>query len=261
VEGCERVASGSVTGGIVGSALGIISSVAGFLWVLAFIAFNDAYNSAVALQFLVFDQAHLTWVMHQSFFMNIYVYEVLDGFIGATFILSILLAVTIILVGVGLYGLGKATDTETAGTVALVSGVISGILAPILLLIGAAAGENTLTPLSIAILRFLLIEPGILEEAPVGLIVLAGGVPAVNQPALWLGLVVVGLTIILFGVVFIKLREGLPSPSLSVAIGVLSIIAGIAYMVYVPGSIIGFIMLFIISILEIVLFAQSRELT
>jgi len=249
--------SKAITTGVLGSVVGIVSSIAGILWIIRYYALAGMHDVATGIQNLPITHPDLLQVsIFLGFFQNLHVSNALEGFIGVTFILGLLIAVTLILVGVGIYGLGKIEE-KAIGTVALVFGIIGGVLALILLVAGAAAGANTPTIISIMIL---LNAPVLITTYPIPFIVLASGVPNVSLAYLWLGLIVVGVVMILFGAAFINVREGLTSPSLSVAAGVLSIIAGIFLFTGVLAPWIGFIILFVAFIMEIIIFAQSREL-
>jgi hypothetical protein len=162
-------------------------------------------------------------------------------------------------VGVGLYGLGKI-EGKTMGTVSLVFGVIGAVLALILLAAGAATGGTTHNVTSI----YLIMNPDTLIGLPpiwtLACIVVMGGVPTVNTMFLWLGLIVVGITLLFFGVTFITLREGLDSPGLSLATGVLAIIAGIFLFAGVLAPWLAFIILFVTLIMATMVFYGSREM-
>ncbi|WXG41712.1 MAG: hypothetical protein WED07_13275 [Candidatus Freyarchaeum deiterrae] len=250
--------SKSVTAGIIGSVLGIVATVIGIFWIIQYYTFSSMYQQAMAIQNLFFILYDYTIVV--GLFQNLALSSALSSFMFVTFILALLLVLTLILMGVGLYGLGKI-EGKSMGTVSLVFGVIGAILALILLLAGAATGGTTHNLTSIYLITHFSDIIGLTPIWTLAFLVVMGGVPAVNGVFLWLGLIAVGSTLIIFGATFVNLREGLDSPGLSVATGVLSIIAGIFLFMGVLAPWLAFIILFVGLIMSALVFYGSRQMS
>nr|MDO8081165.1 hypothetical protein [Candidatus Freyarchaeota archaeon] len=249
--------SKAITTGVFGSVSGIVTTVVGILWSIRYFEFIGARDSAVTIQNLpIINPSFLELAVHLGFFQNIHVSSLLSGLQGLTTILALLLVLTLILTGVGLYGLGKI-EGKSMGVVSLVVGVIAAIIVLLLLLGGAVAGSRTPTIIS---LLTSIYAPWLITQYPISVIVLAGGVPHVNILLLSLGLLVSGVALIIFGATFINVREGLDSSNLSLATGILSIIAGIVLFFVVLLAFIAFIILFVTFIMAALVFFQSREL-
>ena len=250
--------SNSITAGVFGAVMGLLTAIAGVLWSLQYYAVSSMHQSAVNIQNLLFIFGE--WEIFIGGIQNIMLSNTISGFAVLTFIFVLFALLTLILLGVGLYGLGMI-EGRAMGTVSLVVGIIGAILALILLIAGAVAGGTTHTLSSIWMISVL---PAVLDE-PLWLVFLclnlATGVPTVSIAYLWAGLIVFGITMIIFGVTFIMMREILASPGLSVATGVLAIIGGIFLFTGVIAPWLAFIILFVAFIMSALIFFQSREMT
>ncbi|WXG41713.1 MAG: hypothetical protein WED07_13280 [Candidatus Freyarchaeum deiterrae] len=248
--------SKSIVTGIFGAVSGIVAAIVGILWGIRYVDFVANHDAAVGIQNLpIIQPSLLDRVVQISFFMNIHVSDLQSNLAGLTFILGVLLVLTLILTGVGLYGLGKV-EGKSMGTVSLVFGVIGAILAILLLLMGAT-GPNT--PTLISLLTFIYDLP-LITTYPIYILVLLGGVANVSSIWLWLGFIVVGVTIIIFGATFISVREGLESPGLSTATGVLFIISGIFLFGIILLPWLAAFILFVAFIMAALVFYGSREM-
>ncbi|MFB0562060.1 MAG: hypothetical protein ACETWM_12725 [Candidatus Lokiarchaeia archaeon] len=250
--------SNSITTGIFGAFMGLLTAIAGVLWSLQYYAIDSMHQSAVTLQNLVFIFGELELFIGSI--QNIMLGNAMSSFAFLTIIFVLFALLTLILMGIGLYGIGKI-EGKAMGTVSLVIGIIGAVLALILILAGAVAGGTTHTWTSIWMISEL---PGLLGSAPLWVIFLVlnivPGVPTVGVAYLWLGLVVLGITLIIFGITFIMMRETLASPGLSVATGVLAIIAGIFLFAGPIAPWLAFIVFFVASIMAALIFFQAREM-
>ncbi|MEM3586019.1 MAG: hypothetical protein QXO71_01740 [Candidatus Jordarchaeaceae archaeon] len=254
----------SIIAGIFGSVIGIVLTIVGILWILQYNIVLSEYQSAVNLQNIFFFIGDIvgTRIFILYFFQNLSVSNAITSFTGITGLLVILLIPTLILLGVGLYGLGKI-EGKAMGIVSLIFGIIGAVLATILLLEGAASGGTTITAASLWIMMnsgplFLFgTTPPLIKFV---FLIDMLGVPTVNTGLLWLGLLVLGITITIFGATFILVREGLESPGLSVATGVLFILAGIFLFLGVLLPWLSFIFLFVALIMAALVFFGSREM-
>lgn len=249
--------SKATTTGIFGSISGILTTIVGIFWNIRYFEFIGTHDTVVTIQNLpIIFPSFLEKAIHLAFFQNIHVSSLLSGLQGLTVLLALLLFLTLILTGIGLYGLGKI-EGKSMGVVSLVVGIIAAVLVLLLLSGGAVTGSNTPTIISLIISIY---APGLITQFPISVIVLMGGVPHVNILLLSLGLLVFGVTLIIFGATFINVREGLDSSTLSLATGILSIIAGIILFFMVLLASIAFIILFVIFIMAALVFFQSRLL-
>jgi hypothetical protein len=248
--------SKSIITGVFGSVSGMVTSIVGILWGLRYAEFVGAHDIAVLVQDLpILQPSFLERAIQLGFFQDIHISNLQSGLAGLSFILAVLLVLTLILTGVGLYGLGKVEE-KSMGTVSLVIGVIGAVIAMLLLLIGTT-GPNT--PTLISLLAFIY-APSVITQYPIYVIVLAGGVPHVSTLLLWLSFIVVGATIITFGATFINVREGLDSPGLCVATGVLFLISGIFLLVGLLLPWLATFILFVAFIMATLVFYGSREM-
>ncbi|MEM2984072.1 MAG: hypothetical protein QXL24_02535 [Candidatus Jordarchaeaceae archaeon] len=249
--------SNSITAGVFGAVVGLVSTIVGILWSLQYYALASLHQTAVTIQNMLYVFEELTFFI--GFFHNLQLNSAISGFLGVTAILAILLLVTLILVGLGLYGIGKI-EGKTMGTVGLVIGIIAAILILLLLILGVTAGGTVHTLTSIWVLRnlgWVISMP--LNPGKIMFLVLMSGVPSVSTSLLWLGLLVLGITVIIFGATFILMRETLSSPGLAVAAGVLYIISGIFLFAGVLVPWLAFIILFVSFIMSALIFFQARE--
>ncbi len=249
--------SNSITAGVFGAVMGLLTAIAGVLWSLQYYAIDSMHQSAVTIQslLLVFGEFEI----FIGGIQNIMLSNAISSFAFLTIIFVLFALLTLILMGVGLYGIGKI-EGRAMGTVSLVVGIIGAILALILLLAGALAGGTTHTMSSIWMIINL---PAVLDEVLWIIILsfsLAAGVPTVSVASLWLGLLIIGITMIIFGATFITMRETLASPGLSVATGVLAIIAGIFLFAGPIAPWLAFIVFFVASIMAALIFFQAREM-
>lgn len=249
--------SKAIITGTFGSVSGIVATIVGILWNIRYFEFIGAHDSAVIVQNLPgLYSSFLERAIHLAFFQNIHVGNLLSGLQSLTVILALLLFLTLILTSIGLYGLSKI-EGKVMGIVSLVIGIIAAVLVLLLLISGAVTGYNTPTVVSIFISIY---APELITQFPISVIVLAGGVPHVNIALLSSGLLVVGVTLIIFGVSFINVREGLDSPNLSLVTGILSIIVRVLLFFMVLLASLAFIVLFVVFIMAALVFFQSREL-
>jgi hypothetical protein len=252
--------SRSILTGVFGSVFGIVTAIIGVLWGLRYTDFVANHDLAVGIQNLpIIQSSSLERSIQISFFMDLHVSDLQSSLAFLTFILAVLLVLTLILTGVGLYGLG-IVEQKSMGTVGLVFGVIGGILAMLLLLIGST-GPNTPTFISLLVFTY---APSLITQYPIPVLVLAGGVANVHPTLLGLGFIVFGVTIIMFGAAFISVREGLDSPGLSTATGVLFIISGIFLILIVLLPLLSWLstfILFVAFIMTALVFYGSREMS
>jgi hypothetical protein len=249
--------SNSITAGVFGAVIGLVSIIVGILWSLQYYALASLHQTAVTIQNLLYVFEEHTFFI--GFFHTLQLNGAISGFVGVTAVLGILLLITLILVGVGLYGIGKIQG-KAMGTVGLVIGIIGAILTLALLILGAAAGGTTHTLTSIWVLmnlNWIISMP--LNPGKIMFLVLMSGVPSVSASLLWLGLLVLGITVIIFGAAFIVMRDSVDSSGLAVAAGVLYIIGGIFLFAGVLVPWLAFIIFFVSFIMSALIFFQARE--
>lgn len=242
----------AITTGVLGSILGVEATLVGIVWSMLYYDYARIYDFTVTFQNLPTIYPDL--LVHPCIpaSLNVHLGDLRASFVWFTLILAVVLILNLILTGVGLHGLGKI-KRKALGAISFVVGVAGAISAIILLLLGVVTGDNTLTFTS-------LIAPSLITQHPIQFIILAGGVPQINTSLLWLGLIIVGITIIVFGAVFINLREGLDNPRLSLATGILATVAGIILLTGVLLPWLAFIVLSITFISATLVFFQSREM-
>ena len=242
----------AITTGVFGSISGVEATVAGIVWSMLYYDFARMYDFTVIFQNLPIIYPSLLEHPCIPASFDAHLGDLLGSFVWFTLILAVVLILNLILTGVGLHGLGKI-EGKSLGAISLVVGVAGALLAIVLLLFGVVTGGNTLTFTS-------LIAPSLITQHPIQFIILTGGVPHINTILLWLGLVIVGVTIIVFGAAFINLREGLESPRLSLATGILAIAAGTILFAGVLLPWLAFIILSITFTIATLVFYQSRKM-
>jgi hypothetical protein len=142
--------------------------------------------------------------------------------IGISILFVALIIVACILTGIGFYGMYTAGG-GAMGIVGLIFGIIGGVAAGILFLIGT----------------FLPYDP-FSYYTPI----LAWG---------WIGLIILGVSFIIMGSASIVVREYSMHSGTAVAAGILSIIGGSCLIVYII-SFIGFVLLFVAFLLWAIVF-------
>nr|MDO8075721.1 hypothetical protein [Candidatus Freyarchaeota archaeon] len=208
----------AVTLGVLGSVLGVETTLVGIAWSILYYDFAGMYDLTVLTQNLPVIFPGILDHPCVPASLNVHVGNLLAGLVWLTLILSAALVLSLTLTGVGMYGLGGGK--RGLRVVSPIFGAAASLLAAGLLVFGVAAGGSTPTFTS-------LIAPTLLTEHPIQYTILMGGVPSVNTLQLWLGLITLGVAIITHGATLITLRGDGANSNLRLAAGALSIASGI----------------------------------
>jgi hypothetical protein len=213
----EKVMGKALIMGVLGSVLGVEVTLLGIVWSIIYYDFAGMYDLTVLTQNLpiVFPGILEHPCIPAS--LNVHVGNLRGGLVWLTLILSVALTINLILTGIGLYGLRG--EEKKVGIISIVVGASTPFPTAALLLSGVVAGGNTPTYTS-------LIAPLLFPLYPAQSTILVGGVPNINTLSLWMGFIITGFAIIMFGAILVHLRKALDSPELGLASGVLFVIAG-----------------------------------
>jgi len=209
--------SKAVTLGVLGSVLGVEATLVGIVWSVMYYDFARMYELTVLTQNIPIIFPGILEHPCIPASLNVHMENLRDSLTWLTLILAIALALSLVLTGIGLYGVSGGK--KKLGVISPVVGTITPIPTAALLLLGVTAGGNTQTYTS-------LISPLLISKYPTQFAILMGGVPNINTLQLWLGFILTGIVIITFGATFINLRDLLAGPKLSFAVGLLAIVTG-----------------------------------
>lgn len=228
--------------GTAGGIIGTITAGIGIIWSLATIIVTSANGFLWYHLKLVENLAILSdefWLYFSLYMFELYYFSMITGDEAFPLILlvvlGILLIVSCILTGVGFYGVYKAGG-GAMGLVSFIFGIIGGALAGNFLFLEGIFGALTL-------------------PSPIGL----------YFPG-WIGMVVLGVTFIIFGVSSIVVRETTTRPRASVAAGILSIVGACLFFPSLLGLyglimvMVGFALMFVAFLLWAIVFYSSRDI-
>nr|MDO8080409.1 hypothetical protein [Candidatus Freyarchaeota archaeon] len=197
---------GALLTGMAGGIIGTIASVVGIIWSIS------SMVAAVEFHFFFFTLSPLL--------------------IFSTILFVALLIVSCILTGVGFYGM-YTVGGGGMGVVGLIFGIIGGIIAAILILIG-------------------------LITYPSGTII-ADSYYSWSILWNWIGFIILGISFIIMGSASIAVRECTPHSGTAVAAGVLSIIGGSTFIIYmIFFAWIGLILIFVAFLLWAIVFYTTE---
>jgi len=245
--------------GAVGGIIGAVTAGVGMVWSVA--------NTLFLIDFL----HYVTYLKFNSVFFGFLSTFIVQyppsgfSFNVLSYVLAILLVVSFILSGVGFYGVYRGGE-GSAGLLSLTIGIPGGTLGAILLILG-----NTLQQMEYVIINYcpslyyICVGPFFVYEP--------------NYLLIWIGMVVLAITFILFGSVSVAVSGSTASPQVALAAGILSIIGACLLFPYglsavghgvfpaynpvsVVGSIfafLGFAVILVAFVLWAVVFYSSKE--
>ena len=136
----------------------------------------------------------------------------------SSFILTVFLIVTGILIGVGFYGMYKIGGGEM-GVVGLVFGVMGVTVGALLIIMANLATAYEQALLTVGAGEAAFVVPVI-------------PVPTPNYSLIWIGFLILGFAFIVLGSVSISVREMTEKPSVSLAAGILSIMTAVVLILF-----------------------------
>lgn len=195
---------GALLTGVAGGIIGTIASVLGFIWsiLISFVTVNYLPIGPLGL---------LPMYTGPSTFQ-----------ITITILFVALLAVSCILTGVGFYGMYTVSQSSM-GVVGLIFGIIGGVSAPILILVGLFTGSGSLFSYS-----------------------------SVSFLWDWIALAILGVCFIIMGSASIAVREHATHSGAATAAGILSIIGGVLLIIII--GFVGFALIFVAFLLWAIVF-------
>ncbi|MEM3526368.1 MAG: hypothetical protein QXV37_03050, partial [Candidatus Jordarchaeaceae archaeon] len=243
--------SGSIfLAGTAGGVMGAITAVTGIIWVIMVNAFLTEINTYLAqLSYFLMILIPISWFY--SYPYHGYIYPLVPFYPSAylfgtvSSLLSIFLIATGVLIGVGFYGIHKISERRT-GIVVLIFSIIGVTAGALLIIMG-----NLVTGYMYAHVAIELTSSPFLP------------VPTPDFNIIWIGFVILGFTFIVLGSTSTSIREMTQKPSASNAAGILSIIAAIIFSIggflWPVILVVGFILIFVASLLWTVVFFSFQE--
>nr|MDO8080499.1 hypothetical protein [Candidatus Freyarchaeota archaeon] len=255
-----------ITGGIVGS----IAAIIGVIWCIYSTLFlmNYSHYTVDIAMYAYYFGAIIPIMGYYVIFAASGMYAILPiHSINAslsmwTMILGIFLVASSILIGIGFFGMYRASG-NSMGVVGLITSIAGSSVGSLLIYLGVIS-QQLQTPYSITYgIIIFIIFPIVFFVQPIY-------IP--NLLYLWLGLTVLGVTFILLGVCTISLSKHTGNVSASKAAGALSIVGGILLFPYIlvwlrlydtvgsATALIGFLVILITFILWAAVYYSSRKM-
>jgi hypothetical protein len=230
--------------GTVGGVMGAIASVIGVTWSILNVSF---LTDSVIYSYLTLFQFKLTHAFTVGFIPPSSSYLLFNIF---SIILAIFLIVTGILIGVGFYGFHSSGE-GVMGVVYLIFSIIGNVIGALLIFLGIIYANT------VYIYNFTS-PPGL---PPISYTLLP------NYVSIWIGMMVLAVTLILLGSASINVRKKTAHSSTAAAAGSLSIIGACFFFPYILGILggilllIGFSLVFLTFILWTAVFYSSGQIS
>ncbi|MFB0561450.1 MAG: NosD domain-containing protein [Candidatus Lokiarchaeia archaeon] len=235
--------------GTVGGIIGAITAVTGVIWVLKVNTFLTEINIYLG-QLSYYLNMLVPWMgLHYLYHgepLLLYFYPSASLFVKLSFLMSISLIVTSILIGIGFYGTYKAGG-GAMGIVGLIFSILGITSGALLIILGTLTTGY----------MYAAYQEGMTSESFLP-------VPTPNFLIIWIGFMILGLTFIILGSASISVRYMTEKPATSFAAGNLSILSALFFIIggfiYPTILIISFGLIFVAFILWVVVFFSSRVL-